>query len=291
MGRSAGLAAVLWILASCAALSAVSACSRALGPAVDAWQLSLVRYGVGLLVVLPWVWRGGLGSVATRHPVLHLRRALVLTAAMYCGFYGFTHLPLADATGLYFSRPLFIVVLSALWLRVAVGRARWLAVGAGFVGMLLVMRPGAGVLQPATLVSATGALLVAVALLQVKEMQRTEGDLAILFHSNAWGLGLSAAPAVWAWNPIGPSHWVLLVAAGAFGALSQVCMVQAYRRAEPSALAPAEYLQIPFTLALAWALFAEVPPPGVAVGIGLIAGAGLYTTRLAARSPWGRRGP
>ena len=124
MARAPGLAGVLWILASCAALSGVSACSRALGPEVDAWQLSLVRYAVGLLVLLPWVWRAGLESVATRHPGLHLRRALVLTAAMDCGFFGFTHLPLADATGLYFSRPLFIVVLSALWLRVAVGRAR-----------------------------------------------------------------------------------------------------------------------------------------------------------------------
>jgi drug/metabolite transporter (DMT)-like permease len=290
LARAPGLAGVLWILASCAALSGVSACSRALGPGVDAWQLSLVRYAVGLLVLLPWVWHAGLESVATRHPGLHLRRALVLTAAMYCGFFGFTHLPLADATGLYFSRPLFIVVLSALWLRVAVGRARWLAVGAGFAGMLLVMRPGAGVLQAAALVSAAGALLVAVALLQVKQMQRTEGDLAILVHSNAWGVLLCGAPAAWAWNALGAGQWALLLAAGALGALSQVCMVQAYRRAEPSALAPAEYLQIPFTLALAWALFAEVPPPVVALGIALIAGAGLYTTRLAAGPRAARRG-
>jgi drug/metabolite transporter (DMT)-like permease len=276
---AATLIGVLWILASCAGLSGVSAFSRALGPAVDAWQLSLVRYAAGLLVVLPLAWRLGPAAVATQRPLLHLRRALMLTAAMYCGFYGFTHLPLADATGLYFSRPLFIVVLSALWLRQAVGAARWLAVGAGFVGMLLVIRPGAGALQPAALVSAAGALLVALALLQVKLMQRTEGDVPILVYSNAFGLLLSALPAALTWHGLDARQWALLLGAGLCGALSQVCMVQAYRRAEPAALAPAEYLQIPFTLALAWAVFAEVPPAGVALGIVLIAAAGLYATR------------
>lgn len=272
--------AIAWILASCALLSLTSTASKALGPAVDAWQLAFARSAIGLLVVLPVVHHAGWASVLTHHPRLHVERALFLTAAMYCGFYGFIHLPLADATGLYFARPLFIVALSALWLRHAVGWRRWAAVACGFAGMLIVVRPGAQGLRVEALVSAAGALLIAVALIQVRLMQRTERDMAILFYSNLLGLLFTAVPAALWWQPLAGTQWLLLLAAGLCGVASQACMVQAYRRAEPQALAPVEYVQIPFTVALAWALFGEVPLPVSALGIVLIAGAGLYATRL-----------
>lgn len=285
--RRRAIVGIAWILASCAALSGVSACSRALGTGVDAWQLSFVRAAVGLVALLPWLASAGLAGIATRHPMRHATRAVFLTAAMYCGFHGFTHLPLADATGLYFARPLFIVVLSALWLRHAIGVQRWLAVAGGFAGMLLVIRPGAGGLQAGAWVPAVGALLIAVALLQVKRMQGTESDLAIVFYSNAFGAVLALPLAWWYWQPVDGRQSLLLGAAGLLGVISQSCMVKAYRAAEPSTLAPVEYLQIPFTVALAFALFGELPGTASIAGIALIVAAGLHAGRLASRSAAG----
>ena len=276
------LRGIAWILASCAALSGVSACSRALGPGVDAWQLSFVRAAVGVAVMLPLLLRVGWAGVATHHPRLHLSRAIFLTAAMYCGFHGFTHLPLADATGLYFSRPLFLVVLAAVWLGQPIGWRRWASVAIGFAGMWLVIRPGGQGWLPDSWVPAAGALLIAVALLQVKRMQATESDLAIVFYSNVFGALLASVPAAWHWQAVDGSQAVLLLGAGGLGVVSQACMVKAYRAADPATLAPVEYLQIPFTVVLAAVLFSEWPHPWTGAGIVLIVIAGWQATRSVA---------
>ena len=273
------LLGVFWILASCVTLSGVSVCSRALWHSVDPWQLSLVRSGVGFLAMLPIISRKGWASVATAKPSLHVTRALFLTAAMYCGFYGFTHLPLADATGLYFSRPLFIVAFAAVWLGQRIGWRRWMTVALGFIGMWLVMQPGSQGWRPDTWVPAAGAMLIAVAMLQVKRMQVTESDLAIVFYSNALGTLLALGPALGSWQSVDGWQAILLVGVGVLGVTSQVCMVKAYRVAEPATLAPVEYLQIPFTVVLAGLLFQEWPQLITVGGIALIVFAGWLATR------------
>lgn len=273
------LIGVAWILASCITLSGVSVCSRALNHAVDPWQLSLVRSGVGLLAMLPMIFHKGRAAISTAKPGMHVTRALFLTAAMYCGFYGFTHLPLADATGLYFARPLFIVILAAVWWGQRVGWQRWISVGLGFMGMCLVMRPGSHGWQQDSWVPVAGALLIAIAMLQVKRMQATESDLAIVFYSNALGTLFAFGPAVGSWHPVGLGQSALLVGAGLLGVTSQVCMVRAYRLAEPAILAPVEYLQIPFTVILAGVLFHEWPTLVTGGGIALIVLAGWIATR------------
>jgi len=276
---------ILWILASCITLSGVSVCSRSLGADADPWQLSFARSAIGFLAIIPWLLRFGLKSVSTQHLGLHVNRAIYLTAAMYCGFYGFTHLPLADATGLYFARPLFIVVLSALWLGQTIGSYRWIAVVSGFLGMLLVIRPASGGLQSGAWIPALGSFLIAVALLQVKRMQNTESDISIMFYSNAFGVILSAPFAWVAWHPLGSTEMLLLGLAGFLGVTSQACMVKAYRNAEPSMLAPLEYLQIPFTIALAFALFDELPAALSIVGILVIVTTGLLAGRKVSQNP------
>lgn len=154
---------------------------KLLGGSFDSFQLAFFRALFGLFVILPFFFRYGLGLVRTRRLGLHLTRSICGAFAMLCGFYAITHLPLADAVSISYARALFSIPLAVLFLGKVVRLLRWSATALGFVGVIVMMRPG-GEIALATWVAVFGALLVAVVTIMIKKLSTTERPETLLLY-------------------------------------------------------------------------------------------------------------
>jgi drug/metabolite transporter (DMT)-like permease len=249
------------------------------------WQSA--RYPVGELVFfrsvfsLPplalLIWRaGGRRVIATSIPGKHVFRALIWFSSIFLTFAAFQLLPLADAVALGFSAPLFLTALSAPVLGEKVGRHRWGAVILGFLGVLVMTRPGMGMVQWGAFCSLGGALLFAIGSLTIRQMSRTEPSLSIVFYTMAVGTVLSAALLPFIWVPPSAVDFAVLIFLGIGGGLSQLCQVQAYRYAPVSAVAPFNYAQILFAVIFGFILWGDLPDGPVVAGSLIVIASGFY---------------
>ncbi len=232
-------------------------------------------------------------SLATRRPFGHIGRSLAGTGGMYASFVALGLLPLADATAFTFATPLMITPLAVVLLGEAAPAYRWGAVGAGFIGVTIMLSDhlGAGA-QARGLGSAIalfGALCAAFAMIQTRRLTRSEPTGAIVFYFScvtmtvaALSLALAAlwpqAPWIGSQHFVAPGFWELaaLVAIGALGGAGQILMTQSYRYADASVIAVFDYVSMIWASALGFALFSEAPTARVLIGACLVAGAGAY---------------
>jgi len=275
----ANLRGALWVIFGCLCIATMSAIVKGLGARLDSFQLAFLRALFGLLAILPFAIGAGWGVLRTRHLGLHLARGLAGTAGMMCGFYALTRLSLADATAIGFTSPLFLTVLAALVLHEVVRWRRWSATAFGFLGVLVMMRPGEGVLELAALAALFGALCVAVVRLLIKRLAATEGPLTIIVYLGLISTVVSAVPAAFVWQTPTLTELALLVVLGGLASISQISMIRAYGVGEASALAPFEYARLPFAALYGFFLFAEVPGLYTLLGASMIVASTLYIAR------------
>lgn len=242
-------------------------------------ELIFARNLFALPVVAGWVTIGpGWGAVRTHRPMAHLTRAGIGLCSMMLTFLALTLLPLADATTIGFSSPLFATLLSAMVLGEAVGRHRWLAVAAGFAGVALAMQPGGTPLPAIGLaVALLSAFANGVVNVTLRQIGMTEGVAATVFWFNvacllASGLAVTAFARPHDWQT-----WALLVGTGLAGGVAQICNTGSLRLAPVSVVAPFDYLQLVWAVAIGWALWRTTPSPAMLAGGTLIVASGLYT--------------
>jgi drug/metabolite transporter (DMT)-like permease len=261
----------------------MAALVKLLGTRLDSFQLAFLRALLGLLIVLPLAVRAGPEVLRTARPGLHLARGLAGTVGMTCGFFALTRMPLADVSAISFTTPLFLIVLAALALGETVRRRRWTATAIGFVGVLIMLRPGDGVLQIVALVALLGALAAATVKLLIKQLSQSERPLTIILYLGMISTAVTALPAALVWqSPTWLELAVMLVAAGC-ASLAQVCFIRGYKIGEASALAPFEYARLPFAAAYGFWLFAEIPDRYTFLGATLIVASTLYIARREAQ--------
>lgn len=220
--------------------------------------------------------------VHTKRPLLHVARSFAGVASMFLYFAALTLLPLADITAFSFVAPIFAVVLAALLLHEKVGALRWGAAAIGFAGVLLMLEPHGGT---ARLVfagfSAGAALALAAALLSafvvifIRQMSATEQSETIVFYFMLVCAAAGAATMVWSRMSLTGAEVFWLVLCGILGGIGQICMTYCYRYAEPSLLAPFDYVTMIWAVLLGYFIFAEVPKPVVMGGALLVIAAGL----------------
>ncbi|MEH3108336.1 MAG: DMT family transporter [Sphingomonas fennica] len=246
----------------------------------DLPTLMFARSGFALILILGWLAAGpGLGTIATKRPFAHLGRATLGTIGMIFVIEALVMLPIAEATTITFTAPMFATLLSAVVLKEAVGIRRWTAVAIGFAGVLVVARPGAASDIPP--LGAALAILAAIfsgaVAITVRQMGRTEtvGATVFWFMAAAGGVGLLAMP--WATLPRDPIAYAYLALAGVGGAVGQIFMTASLRHAPVAVLAPFDYLQIVLSILFGWAIWHEVPTPHVVAGAAMIAGGGVWT--------------
>lgn len=273
---TANIEGALWVLLAVFILSIMSALVKLLGQRLDSFQIAFFRSLFGLVVIVPFLLRYGPAGFATRRPGMHILRSVLGVSAMMCGFYAITHLSLADATAITFTKPLFLVLLATPFLGETVGWRRWTATMVGFAGALIMIRPGGAGVEVAALVALVGALLVAIVTVAVKKLSMTEKPITILFYFGVTSTAVSALPAALVWQT--PS-WIelgLLFVVGALGATAQTCTIRAYHIAEASAITPFDYSRLLFAGVIGSIFFSEIPDQWTVLGAAIIVISSLY---------------
>lgn len=249
---------------------------------VVAAEMLFYRAFFGLPVVLVWVLTrpGGLAGLTTRRPWALAGRSALGIASILCLFQTLTLLPLADATTLSFTAPIFATMLSFVILKEAVGPRRWAAVAVGFVGVVVVMRPGAG--EHAVPMAGIGfglaaAVLTAAVTITLRQLRDTEHVAAIVFWFFAASSVVGAILLIFVGRMHAPATFGLLIGSGIAGGLAQLLMTASLRAAPVAVVAPFDYLQIVGAVVFGWWLMHATPSANTLAGAALIAASGLYT--------------
>ena len=276
-GLSGNLRGAIWILLSTLLFSVMMALVKHAGARLPSVEIVTFRALAQLAILGPMVLRGGFEGFKTTRPGLHLLRAVMAVGAINCTFYALTHMPLADATAISFSRNLFLTLMAILVLGETVGRHRWTALAVGFVGVIMILRPGVDGFEPAALVALAAAVLVAGLGISIRLLSKTEPNVLIMVFPATMTLLVTAPMAAYVWITPTLEELIVLVIMGVVGVAAQGTLVQAFRVGEASALAPMGYVRLVFAVIIGVVVFAEVPD-AITIGGSLVIVAGtLYT--------------
>jgi drug/metabolite transporter (DMT)-like permease len=238
--------------------------------------------------------RGLARLMATRRPGLQLMRSGFQFASTIFFFTALKYIPLADAIAIAFAAPLLITALSVPILGEQVGIRRWLAVVVGFLGVLVVIRPGIGVMEWAMLLPLCTAFTSALYQINTRSLAQTDAAATTLWYTALTGTVISSAfmPFVWEWPDA--KGWALMALLGAFGTTGHFLIINAYARAPAATLAPFIYTQLVWSIGVGYALFANLPDEFTLLGAAIVAASGIYTAyreraRRAAAAPAGPR--
>lgn len=252
---------------------------RWLGPYFPLGEIVFFRSTLGIPVIVAMAYfTGGLRLLATRRIDSHALRSIAGTISMFCNFAAYTYLPLADATAIGFASPLFVVVLAAFMLSERVHIFRWSAVVIGFIGVIIIAGPEAGLSNSAlygAMFALTGAALTAVAMIFLRRMSAHEHSITIAFYFMLTSAAVSLTTIVFGWNWPTPWEAVVLVLTGLAGGVGQLFLSFSYRYGEASVLAPFDYAAMIWAVVLGYFLFAELPAPQVWLGGAIVIAAGL----------------
>jgi drug/metabolite transporter (DMT)-like permease len=233
----------------------------------------------GLFFMLPWLFRQGLGELSwPRIRMFTLRSALSLVSMLF-GFTSLSYLTLANATALSFTAPLFATILAALVLGETVRRRRWSATLVGFLGVLIVLRPGMNGIGIGEMLALAGAFLTALVIIVVKQMSRTEPSNAIVAYMVLLltPMALVVALPFWSWPTL--ADWPFVIGMGLAGTIGHVCWTRAISMADASVVVPFDYLRLIFTIIIGILAFAEQPDRYTLLGSAIIVMAGIYIAR------------
>ena len=275
----ANVQGAIWIAFAGLILVTMSSMVKALGASFDSFQILFFRCAVGTVFMLPLVLRYGFGTYATRRAGLHLGRTLAGIGAMACFFYALTHMELAEATAILFSRPLFTTIGAVVVLGELVRWRRATATVVGFIGILVILRPGADTFESAALVAVLGAMLAGGTAIIIKKLSRTEPTVVIVFWFTTGGTVLALIPAILVWRTPTAAEWGLLVLMGLLGLAGQAAMTRGFALGEVSAVVSFDYLRLIFAGLIGIVLFAEVPDIWSVTGAAIIIGSTLYIIR------------
>jgi len=250
-----------------------------LGATYPTAQIMFFRCSVALVPVLVIIMaRGGPGILRTGQKKLHLLRSALGIAAMGFAFYAFSLMPLAEAISILHTAPLFMTALSVILLREAVGFRRWSAIILGFIGMLLVIRPGADMLANGSLYMLTAAFLIGCTTIVIRHLGKIDDPVCITFYFTASGVIISTVGIfIQGWQQPPMPDFALLSMVGLLGGMAQYLMTLSYQRLAVGIVAPLKYLSIVFGGGIAFLAWREVPDLQTVFGISIIILSGLYT--------------
>ena len=262
---------------------------KTLGETLHPFEISLFRGLVALAVILPIFARtGGISAgMKTQIPLLQMTRGVVGSLAMFLGFYAIVALPLADAQAISFSRNLFLVPLAAFILAEAVGPRRAIAAAIGFIGVLIMLRPGMGsagdeaamILSLGAAAALGHAFLVALATVLVNIASRYDGPVTLMFYTNIVSVTLIAIPTIFVWQTPNMTELAMLVAMGVLATASHNCFIRAFAMGEASVIAPVDYSRLIFAALAGWLVFASVPDIYTIIGASIIVASSFYIVR------------
>lgn len=274
---------IIWMLLSALAFIALQSLTKLVGAGLDGSVITFFRCLFGGLAVLPFILRNGADTFRTAVPLKHLGRGLAGAAAMFCMVYSVIHMPLADATAIGFSRPLFMVPLAVLFLGEIVGWRRWTATAVGFGGVLVMLRPGIEVVSFAALVALLASLFFSIAHVFIKKLTKTDHPMKVMVWYWAVSSTATFVPALLDWTTPNLHQFALLVAIGLLSGIAQTLVVYSLRVADASLVEPFDYSRIVWALLAGVLLFGESADGWVLFGAAIVAASNIYIARRAAK--------
>ena len=249
------------------------------GDRIHPAQMSIFRYGVGFILLMPLFIRAGPERLKSKRIKLHFFRAVLASLGQAGIFYAVIHLHLADATAMTFTRPLFLTILAIFVLKEVVSGHRWGATIIGFVGVIVMMRPFGGEIDIAWFVALLTAFLFASGLIIIRVLARDDPPGTILFWYHIFGMIIFAGPAAYVWVNPTPVEWLLLMGIAASTAVGMNFFVRGFSIGESSLMGTMEYIRLVFAAVAGYLIFLEVPDIWTWVGAAIIVSATLYITR------------
>jgi drug/metabolite transporter (DMT)-like permease len=240
-------------------------------------QLVVLRCLFSILLIVAFTAsRYGLAALRTRRPGWHVIRSFLMAGSMFAFFHALRHIPLADVIIIAFAAPLIITSLSRPFLGEPVGPWRWTAVVIGFVGVLVVLRPGSGLMHPAAFIALGGSVTYACLSLTARKLRDTESTAALsVYLFGVPGL-IGAVGSVGHWTAPDLAGWALFAVCGFFGGLGFVFINGAYRQAQAAVIVPFEYTGLIWAAAAGFLIWGEVPGTNTWVGAAIIIASGLF---------------
>ncbi|MEK9843296.1 EamA family transporter [Thalassospira sp.] len=275
-GQPASIRASFFALAAAVLAACFTLTIRFATAEIHPYQAVFLRFAFGLLLMVPMVMKAGVATLVTRRLPLFGVRGVLSAAEMSLWFMAVLYLPLAEATTLNFTVPLFGTILAALVLRETVRIHRWLAVVIGFVGVGLIIQPGTDAMQPASLFPIAAAMCMACAGMITKQLVSTESTTSLLFYLMVITTPVSLIPALFVWQTPSWTAIGLMAVAALMMNVMQICNVKALQLADYSFFVGFSYLRLPIIAILALILFGEVPDIWIIPGGAMIIGAAIY---------------
>ncbi len=268
---------IVMMLVGIAAFAVMDATIKWLTADYSVAQVVALRRWFGLPLLCLFALRGGgLQQLRTRRPLVHLSRYLLVLGLSFCFFWALSQMKLVDAIAISFAAPIFITALSVPVLREMVGLHRWIAVAAGFAGVLIMLRPGPGVFQWAALVALAAVLCYALLMITTRAFKSTESAAALVLYPQ---LGISLTGIVLApffWITPQPLDLGLFALAGVFGSVGIMCITHAFRFAPAAVVSPFEYSALIWATLLGYLVWGELPDRVTLIGASIVVASGLY---------------
>lgn len=266
------------MLAAMAILPVIDVIAKKLGQAgmpilVVVWARALF----GGVMTLPFALKAeGTRAFRPAQPLRQLARAMLLFGATFLFFSALKYLPIADAMAIFFVNPLAIVVLSALVLYERVGPRRWAAVAVGFIGTLIIIRPGLVEVNPGTFFALGSGVALGSYFVLTRAMAGAADAMVLNFQTSAIGAALMALALPFLWVTPSPTQWAMLAALGGIATLGHVLITKAYEHGEASLLAPLAFTEIVMATVLGYAFFGDLPDRWTVLGVAILIGSAIY---------------
>jgi drug/metabolite transporter (DMT)-like permease len=277
-GADHHLRGILLIMAAVSTFAVLDTMAKYLSRTYPIPLIVWMRYATHVLVMLALLApRVGKGLVTSRRPGLQVIRGVVLAASSLFFFSALAFMPIAEASAITFLAPLLVTAMSAYFLKERVRRSAWAALGAGFVGVLFIVRPGGAVFTPAALLPLATAVCFATYQLLTRRLAGIDSTIATLFIGALVGTLVVSFLLPFYWGlPQSAFHAVLFVLLGVLGAAGHFVLIRAFEYAPPGVLAPFVYTQLLTVLVLGFIVFGEFPDGWSLVGMAIIVLSGAW---------------
>jgi len=249
---------------------------RYLSDDVHPIQMMFFRNLFGLVMFAPWLLSHGRAAFRTDRLPMHVLRSVLNVVAMFMFFTALSLTPVARATALAFTAPIFAALMSIVILREKFRIRRWVALLCGFAGTLMILRPGILTIDLGAMLVLGSSLMWGVTLIVIKTLARTESSLTITAYMNLLLALFAFVPTLFVWTTPSTVVWFWLVVIGISGTFAQMALAQAFRETDASTVLPFDFLKLIWTASLGYLLFAETIDIFVWLGAAIVLGSSIY---------------
>ncbi|ABC30430.1 Permease of the drug/metabolite transporter (DMT) superfamily [Hahella chejuensis KCTC 2396] len=262
--------AMTFVFIAVVAGTGMDAFVKQVGEDVDTWQLLFLRWCFAALLLIPMAVKEGAGIFVWKSPKAHLMRGVLNCVASFLLFYSLANLPLAVVVTIFFAEPLFIVPISALWLREKVAPGHWLATLVGFIGVLLIARPSGDFAPLEIIYPLAGALGFALLHIGTKKYGSQESPISLMFWLAILTILMSGPMAVAEWSPVSVKDFSFIGLIAVLGSVYSYFWIVGLRIGSAAIAAHISYLALPLAYLIGWAFFDETPDFYTLLGSGVI---------------------